>query len=72
MTLHEACKDCDGSCLGSSTCAPEGYAYVCRACQVEGCLLTKEEWKNLSERCRKNRKEAEERLIEFERVVFGD
>lgn len=71
MTLFTACKDCDGSCLGSTTCGPEGFV-VCRACQVEGCLLTLAEWENLRERCREKRKEAEERLIEFERIVFGE
>lgn len=72
MPLQEACKDCDGSCLGSASCAPEGYAYVCRACQKEGCLLTKEEWENLPEHCKQRREEAEERLIEFEERMFGE
>lgn len=68
--IHKDCADCDGSCIGSLSCVPG--MVVCRACQKEGCVLTLEEFENLSEWCRGKRRQAEEDLVEYERIVFGE
>lgn len=69
--LHENCKDCDGSCIGSISCGPDGYA-VCCACRRPGCLLTLEEYENPSEACREKRDLAVQRIAEFERELEGE
>ncbi|MGA9188126.1 MAG: hypothetical protein WB014_06095 [Methanosarcina sp.] len=63
--IFRDCMDCDGSCIGSTTCGDEGYA-VCRACQTTGCLVTLEAYNNPPEDCKTRRAEALRVLIKFE------
>jgi|GEM_PF-1611490 len=80
MKMFTACKDCDGSCLGCHSCAQSEllgtigseYHYVCRACQKTGCIMTKDEFDNLSTDCIQRQAEAEKRLLEFEKALFGE
>jgi hypothetical protein len=68
---NENCLDCDGSGVGSVSCAPDGYA-VCRACEKLGCLITIEEYNNPNEYCKQKREEAIQAIIEFEKEMFGE
>jgi len=66
---YQNCSECDGECIGSTVCGPDGYA-VCCACKRPGCLLTIEEYNNLSEKCRLEQEEAVRILREVERELF--
>jgi len=68
---YENCKDCDGSCICSVSCGPDGYA-VCCACRRPGCLLALEEYENPSDACREKRALAAQRIAEFERELEGE
>lgn len=78
MIQFEACNDCDGSCIGSQSCAQSDvlgtlgseFYYVCRSCKKNGCIMTKDEFEKLPEECIERISEAERRIIEFENEVF--
>jgi hypothetical protein len=65
------CLNCDGSCIGSISCASEGYA-ICRACEKLGCLITIEDYNNPTEYCKQKREDAIQAILEFEREMFGE
>jgi len=68
---YKECLDCDGSCIGSPICGPDGLA-VCCACKRPGCLLTIKEYNNPLEACREKRDKAVEEIAEIERELFGE
>lgn len=80
MKIFVHCKDCDGSCLGCHSCAQSEllgtlgseYFYVCRACEKTGCIMTKEEFDNLSIDCIQKQADAEKRLLDIEKEMFGE